>query len=242
MALEFLNGLPGWEVVLFVGLFIVFIISGLITTLWILNRLRWPFTYVVLENVAGKGFSISKKGRARLISFGDGGEEVYFLKNIKKYRVAYGKRIGPKQIGWAIDKAGYWYNFSFGDLDEKLLELGVMPQSVDVRLAMSSMRKGLKGRLEEKGAWEKYGAIMMIGTLLISIFVFAGMSWYMSNKQIELAQIQADSNQKSTEVLQQVSNSQNTLNSILDRLTNVVDPTGSGIIIDNTGGTNINEG
>lgn len=191
MALNLAAQLPGWEMVLFIALVIVFLIVGGIVTFVILSRMRWPLSYVVLEDVAGKGYSVSRKGKCRIIGFGDGGEEILLLKYINKYRIGYGKRIGTKQIAWAIGEDGLWYQSSFGDLNKTLREVGILPTSVNIRLAMSAVRKGLEKRLEPQDWMAKYGAIVGMGLLFLMLLVAGGMMWYSTQQQVKIAQTNA---------------------------------------------------
>lgn len=179
--------LPGWEMVLFISLVVVFLIVGAVVVFVLLSRARWPMSYVVLEDVAGKGFSISRRGKCRAVGFGDGGEEIILLKHLNKYKIGYGKRIGPKQIGFGVGEDGLWYQFSFGDLNKTLREIGVMPTSVNVRLGMASVRKGLDKRLEPKDFMEKYGVLIGMGFLFFMMLVAAGMIWYSQEQQLKIA-------------------------------------------------------
>lgn len=225
MVLEGLTSqLPGWQLIVFIALVFIFLLSAGITAFVILRKLRWPFTYVVLEDIAGKGYSISRKGRARLVGFGDGGEEMFLLKSINKYRVGYGKRTGAKQIGWAIGEDGLWYQFSFGDLNKKLLELGVQPTSVNVRMGMSSLRKGIDNRYEQKSWIEKFGPILYFGMFILVLFIFAGIIWYSMSKQIEIARISAESINASRETQQASQKTLSLVDNILSRL-NLNSPT-----------------
>lgn len=192
--IENLSGmLPGWQLIVFIGFVLTCLLIGGIVTFRILSKLRWPYTYITLENISGRGYSISsRKGtRARMVSFGDGGEEVFLLKGNNKKRIGYGKRIGTNQIGWAIGEDGYWYQFSFGDFDKKLRELGVIPVSVNVRYAMASLRKGIDKRYEDKTWMEKFGPILYFGLFVLILLIFAGIIWYTMNKQVEIAQLTA---------------------------------------------------
>lgn len=175
-------GMIGWEMYIFIGTIMLFFASGLIITLVLLNRYRWKFKVSILENTAGQGYMISKRDRARLISFGDGGEEIFLLKRAKKYRVGYGKRIGQNAIAWAIANDGYWYNITLGDLDKKLMEVGVMPVERDMRFATASLRKGIEDRYNKKGFMEKWGVMIAIGLIVVAIIV-QGVSTYINIKQ-----------------------------------------------------------
>lgn len=181
--------LPGWEMVMFVVLVLAFLITGTIVTIVIMSRLRWPLKIVLISNEAGKGYGISGRDRARVVSFGDGGEELILLKKRKKLRVGYGKRIGPKQIGFTIAQDGLWYQIDFGDFDKVLREMGLIPTSVNVRMAMASARKGLDERLQQKSWLEKYMYPLMFGMFILALLIMAGTTIYSSKKNIEIARI-----------------------------------------------------
>jgi len=210
--------LPGWEIVLFIILVLIFFIVGAIVTIVIMSRLRWPLNYVVLEDVAGKGFSITRKGKCRIIGFGDGGEEIILLKHLNKYRVGYGKRIGAKQIGWAVGSDGLWYQFTFGDLNKILREIGIAPVSVNVRLGMSSVRKGLDNRYQDKSWSEKYLPLILGGMVIISLLIFAGMFYYSTKKQIEIANINSGSINATRATQEATQKTLATLDQILSRI------------------------
>lgn len=197
-----IGGLIGWEVVLFIGLTLVFLITGGIVSFIILSKLRWPLKVVVFENLSGKGYVVSRRDRARVIGFGDGGEEIFLLKRSKKYRVGYGKRIGNKEIAWAVGEDGYWYNITLGDVDKKLLELGVIPVDRDMRYATASVRKGIENRYNEKSWMDKYGTILYFGLFAITLIIFGIVMWLAFNKQIEISRINAEAMKTTKEVME----------------------------------------
>ena len=210
--------LPGWELILFIALVALFLIIGGIVAFVILSRLRWPFKYVVLEDVAGNGYTISRRGRARIVGMGDGGEEIFLLKGINKYRMSFGKRIGPKQLGWAIGEDGLWYSFNFGDLNKKLSELGVMPTSKEIIFSMSAIRKNLDKRLGDQSWMEKFGPVLYFGMFILVLMIFAGIFWYSTNKQVEIAQINAGSMNASLETQVATQQTLSKLDNILSRI------------------------
>lgn len=226
-----LNNLPGWQSVLFVVLVIAFLLVGGIITIVILSRMRWPLSYVVLEDIAGRGFNITRKGKCRLIGFGNGGEEIVLLKHTNKLRVGYGKRIGTKQIGWAVGEDGLWYQFNFGDLNKTLRELGIMPVSVNVRLGMSSVRKGLDKRYEEGDWFDKYGKILEFGLLIIAICILTFAVVKNSKAQIETARINSEVVNTSLKVQEANQKTMSAIDEILSRInlnSNVIG--GSGLV------------
>lgn len=194
--------LPGWELIIFFVLIFLFLLSGIITAFVISQKLRWPYKVNILENVSGSGYVPTRKDRARLVKFGDGGEEIFLLKRMKKYRTAYGKRIGARTIAWAIGTDGYWYNVTFGDLDKKLLEVGVIPVDRDMRLANSSIRKGIDIDYKQKNFMDKYGTIIAFGMLLMCIMAMGGFIWFAMKQVQEANQANLETTRTSKEVME----------------------------------------
>lgn len=209
--------LPGWQMILFIGLILVFLTTGAIVTFIIMSRLRWPFKYVVVEDVSGAGFGISRKGRARIVGFGDGGEELFLLKGVNKYRVGYGKRIGRRQVSWVVGEDGFWYQWSFGDFNKKLREMGMKPSSVNVRLSMAAVRKGLDSRYENKTWLEKYGPMLYAGLFIFTLLIFAGIMWYVNKKNVEVAQINAEALKESAKTQEATQKTLATIDQILSK-------------------------
>lgn len=172
--------------------FIFFVISGIVLFI-LLYRRRWNFRYVVLENIAGTGYSITGRGRCRRMAFGDGGEEIFYLQNSKKWRAAYGKRIGKNQVAWCVGEDGYWYNINFGNLDKRLQELGVEPVDKDMRYAYASIRKGIESRYNQKTFMEKYGTIIAFGMLFLCIIAMGGFMWYTGSQATKISNANAQS-------------------------------------------------
>lgn len=198
MVLESL-ALPGWELILFIVLVFAFLITGGVVSFIILSRLRWPLKWVLLEYVAGDKPQITRRGRCRMVTIGDMGEEVFLLKHLNKYKLGEGKRLGHKQIGWIIADDGLWYQFDFEDFNKKLRQIGMRPASKDVRLGMSAVRKNTKQWLENKSWLDKHQGIIYFGMFIIILFIFAGILWYSTNKQVEIARINAASQNASVE-------------------------------------------
>ena len=140
-----LAALPGWQLIISVTLLIAFLIIGGAISFKILNKQFWNFKYICMEKIPPFGWIPTKRGKMRLIGFGDGGEEVFYLKKLKKARAAYGIRIGNNEVLWVIHN-GIWYNSNFDEFDVKLRKLGIMPIDRDMRYTNSALRKGFKDR------------------------------------------------------------------------------------------------
>lgn len=193
------------SMILFIAFVIFFFIVGAAIVAIVYSRKRWPFKVVILENVSGQGFTVTGRDRARQIAFGDGGEEIFLLKKLKKYRVGYGKRIGNKQIAWAIGQDGYWYNFTFENIDKKLLEMGVSPVDRDMRFANASLRKGIENRYNDKSWMDKYGTVLYFGLFVIVVLAFGGVMWFAFDKQAEIAGASLEAIKASKEVMEAAS-------------------------------------
>jgi hypothetical protein len=202
-----LENLPGWEKIIFITLVVLFLVAGIITAIILLSRRAWPYKVLILENQTGHGSRPKYRDKAKLVSIGDGGEEIFYLKKTKKYRVAYGKYIGHNYIAWTIGRDGYWYNTTFGDVDKNLLEVGVMPVDRDMRYATSAVRKLVKDAYESKTFLEKYGALVYGGMFLFMILIYGGVMYYSFSQQAKVAAANTDgvkTVERVMEVVQQV--------------------------------------
>jgi len=212
-----------WENLILFGLFFLFFVVGIIVTIIFLSKRKWDYKVIVLENVAGAGYQPTRRDRAKLVSFGDGGEEIFYLKRAKKYRVSYGKRVGNKYIAWCIGDDGYWYNITFGDVNKKLMEIGVNPVERDMRLAHVSLRKGIEQRYNDKNFFEKYGAAITIGMLIFAIIAFGATSYFIFEQYKKVSAGNLEAIKASKEVMQLAADT-------LKNIDNIKGGAGSGII------------
>lgn len=184
----------------------VFLLASGITTFIILNNMRWNFKYTDAENLAGNGYTFTRKGRCRLVGFGDTGEEIFQLKPKLfakgKFRPAYGKRVGNKEILWMIGSDGYPYNCTLGDLNKSLLEVGVNPVDRDMRYAYASARKGLGNRYDKKSFMEKYGTYIAFGMLFFCILAMSGFLWLAFEKQKDIVIASSETIKTAKEVME----------------------------------------
>lgn len=144
--------------------------------------MMWPITATLLEKIPPFGYIPVKNYKARLVKFGDAGEEIYYLKGIKKYRIGYGKKIGRNRIAWAKGDDGYWYNVTFGDMDKRLQQVGIVPVERDMRFATAALRKGIENRYNDKTFFEKWGVPISIGMLILGMLVQGAVMWFLLDK------------------------------------------------------------
>lgn len=145
---------------------IILIIVGIILFLWYQSRV-YNRKVMVFENIAGRGYQLVYKDKARLIKLGDAGEELLYLRRKKAYRTAYGSKMGKNEYWFAIGQDGYWYNFVLGDLDAKMGMLDIEPIDRDMRYMHTAIRKNIVDRYQKRSFMEKYGTIIMTGVFLL---------------------------------------------------------------------------
>lgn len=180
----------------------LFLIAGGWTSFYFIQKARWPFEWRTIENVAGMGWIPTKRGRCRMIGFGDGGEEIFYLKGLNKWRAAYGKRIGNNQILWVVGDDGYWYNSTFGDFDKSLLQIGVMPVDKDMRYAYASIRKGIEKRYDDRTFMDKWGTTITLGMLILAIIAMGVSGYYVADKVTDAVAQGAENSKINAEVME----------------------------------------
>lgn len=174
----------GVSVIAWFFLFVVVVgVVGFIAYIVIAN-LKFNQKIIIIEEVAGQGFTTVGSDRAMRMKFGDSGEEVLHLKQRKLYRNAYGKKMGPNTYWFVIGSDGYWYNVKLGDFNKRLRELGVDPIDKDVRLTHVAIRKNIKDRFEKHSFMEKYlPFILNVGAIAIILIL----NWLLFDKYLQVA-------------------------------------------------------
>jgi hypothetical protein len=139
---------------------------------------------VLFENLAGQGYRVVLRDRARVVRVGSGGEELLYLMKKKKYISAYGRKMAKNTYWYAVGQDGYWYNFLLGDLDSKMAMLDIEPIDRDMRLESVAIRKNVEGRYKKDKWMDKYG-IMLMNTIALIVFLVG--LWYLTAKLGEVA-------------------------------------------------------
>ena len=156
--------------IIFVGLIVWFIVS-----LKVYNR-----KIHIYENIAGRGFQLIFKDRARVVKVGEGGEELLYLKKKKVYISAYGRKMGKNLYWYAVGQDGYWYNVVLGDVDAKMGLLDIEPIDRDMRYTHVANRKNIQGRYRKK-KMEKV-VMITIGGILLGILIMVVGNWFILSK------------------------------------------------------------
>jgi len=197
---------------------LVFISVAIIIFILVMNK-KFNRKIVLFENIAGQGYQVTFKDRARVVKIGDGGEEILFLRKKKVYRTAYGKKMGKNTYWFAVGQDGYWYNILLGDLDAKMGMLDIEPVDRDMRYMHVAIRKNITERYRKIGVMEKYGAMIFGGIFLIALIIGG---WILIDQIGELMNQAAASQAAGTKTLEAVQ-------SILSRMDTICSG-GSGII------------
>ena len=198
-----LETIPLWQLWVFGGLSALFFIVGITVAIVVLVRMRWNWTVTILRDTPPYGNIPDRiKEKARLIAFGDGGEEIFYLKKLKKYRIGFGKLIGKNSVAWSVSQDGFWYNTGFGNLDKKLLEIGILPVERDMRFSNYTLREGLKNRFDDRTFIQKWGVPITIGILIIAILVQTAGAWFLLNKATPLVAGMAESTKVNKETME----------------------------------------
>ena len=167
---SFVSDKGGGTLTIIFAVIIVFIAVAIGVWLYLQNK-TYNKRIVLFENVAGQGYQVTFKDRARLVKIGDGGEEILYLRKKKVYRTAYGKKMGKNTYWFAVGQDGYWYNILLGDLDAKMGMLDIEPIDRDMRYMHVAIRKNITERYKKIGFMEKYGTIMINGIFLIIMII-----------------------------------------------------------------------
>jgi len=140
--------------------------------IWIfMTNKKFKYKIILFENIGGQGYKVAYKDRARLIKIGDGGEEILYLRKLKSYRAAYGRKMNKNEYWFAVGQDGYWYNFLLGDLDAKMNMLDIEPIDRDMRYMHVAIRKNIQERYRKETFMQKYGTIMINGIFLIIMII-----------------------------------------------------------------------
>lgn len=146
---------------IFGGIILLLVLIG-IGTYFLIMHLKFNIEIILLEDVSGSD-NLEPVGRdkAMLVKVGNVGTELLYLKKRKVYRGAYGKRMGKRRYYFALGKDGYWYNVTFGSLDEGMKTINIKPTSINMRYQNEALSEIIKGRYDKKSWWTQYGQFVV---------------------------------------------------------------------------------
>jgi hypothetical protein len=178
-----------------VGLWIALVL-GIIMLMAIVFLVIYIFVYlpkvfnkkiVIFENIGGLGYRKTGSDTARVVKFGNFGDEVLFLRKRKVYRSASGKKMDNNTYWFAVGSDGYWYNIILGDLDTKSGILDIDPVDRDVKMMHVGLAKNIEKNYNKLTTLEKFGPLIMNGIFLIIMVIAVWLLMAKAGDEIELA-------------------------------------------------------
>jgi hypothetical protein len=207
---------PGWYLVILIFLVVLFLASGGIITFVFLSRRRWNIKVMLLhKNIASSGSHIAGWDRARLVGLLPTGEEIYYWKKRKKFRIGNEIYVGgsPKVMAWARGSDWYYRNVGFDDVDKRLKRMGITPTDINMRMATGVVDQAIQERHDSRTFLEKWAVPITIGMLILAILVTAGGNWWSAHEankgkatDLEVAKTNKEVAQLSKEILITITN------------------------------------
>lgn len=177
------SGVGTWITI--ICIILIFSLVGCIVV-WLIYQSRiYKKKIIVFENISGQGYQRTIKDKARIVKIGDGGEELLYLRKLKVYRTAYGRKMGKNTYWFAIGQDGYWYNILLGDLDAKMGMLDVEPIDRDMRMMHVAIRKNIQDRYRKESFMQKYGTFVLHSMFLLIMIIAI---WLLMSKAGDLIQ------------------------------------------------------
>lgn len=164
-----IEGLSGGVTILIwliIGIFVLALI-GIGLYIFIDSR-RYNKKITILEDVSGSDdLEVVGRDKATLVKVGQSGMEILYLKKMKKYVGAYGKRMGRNAYNFAIGPDGYWYNVTLGGLKEGLDKVKIKPTNVNMRYQNEGLMQTIKSRYDATTFMQKYGGLIAYTVLIL---------------------------------------------------------------------------
>ena len=200
----------GYWITIFAVIVLVIISAGVLAW-WYIQKKAFFIKIRDFENVSGQGYQLVGRNTARLLKCGDSGEEILLLKKGKKYRTAYGRKMGKNEYWFAKGQDGYWYNFVLGDLDAKMGMLDIEPIDRDMRYMHVAIRKNIQDRYRKDDKLAKYMPIAISFMFAIVMIIAA---WLVMSKAGDLITIASQNIEASKPIADALTNALSKLDSI----------------------------
>lgn len=150
-------------------IFVFGILAG-VTTWIIMSNKKFNKKVSVFEKISGRIEPIGTY-KAMITKIGDAGDDVLFIKKLKKYIPTPSIQTGRNVYWFIVRKDGEWINVGIEDFDEKSREMNVYFLDKEMRYARASLQKNLKERYAKLSFIEKYGGLIVWTTLCVVIMV-----------------------------------------------------------------------
>ena len=150
-------------------IFVFGILAGVVTWIIVSGR-KFNVKVVVIKRVGGK-YEPAGSYKAMFQKIGDAGDNILYIKKIKKFVPTPTIQTGRNVYWFFIRKDGEWINAGIEDFDERSNELKVYFLDKEMRYARASLQKNLKERYAKLTFLEKYGGMIVWCTLCLIIII-----------------------------------------------------------------------
>jgi hypothetical protein len=176
------NKIATIALVVFIAL-VIFIGIGFLVYMIYKKRI-YIYTIVVYKNI---GNNPTRAGvfKARNISIGKAGDNLWFVGGCKKYITVPSIQSGRNEFWFWIRDDGEWVNFGLKDLDEDFKKAGAKYIHQDMRMQRLATDRLLEQRLLQKSFWDQYGTTIMTVLFFLIIAVSLTIFMYMFGKNID---------------------------------------------------------
>lgn len=187
-------------------LIVLFIAISFVVAFLIIQAKKYKYKIVLFEETGGQLVDTGKdKGMA--FKFGDLGSKIMYCRKSKKYIPFPTKESGFRKFYFRNRPDGLWQNMEWHDVPEKSMDLqDEKDKFIDITKSMlyhnTGIRKGLAGRYQKEGIWQKYGTIIISFAFIAIIGV---LTWLLFDKWLALANTTNDSIKAVPMVMEKVS-------------------------------------
>lgn len=167
----YLTGLDiseGFILGIIIWFFAVIIVSGIgaVFVIWYYRNKKFFIKINIFEKVNGV-WTATRKDRAMETRLSNDGTIIHYWRKHKAFRPMPTLQSGPNTYFYFIREDGHYINFTLGDLNEQMRELGAKFHEKDVRYQNVGLRKSLKDRYDAPTFMQRYGGIITYTVLIV---------------------------------------------------------------------------
>ncbi len=158
--------------------FIILFVSGVgvFFVIWYYRNKKFFIKINIFEKVNGM-WTATRKDRAMETRLSNDGTVIHYWRKHKAFRPMPTLQSGINTYYYFIREDGHFINFTLGDLDEQMRELGAKFHEKDIRYQNVGLRKSLKDRYDKPTFMQRYGGvitytILIVVTMIMIIMLF----------------------------------------------------------------------
>lgn len=153
--------------------FMLFLIIVGVIIYFVIQRVKFKYKVIVFERINGQ-FQPTKKDRGMFMKHGRAGDQVFYLKKMKRYLPNPSYQTGKNTFWFWLREDQELINFSPGDYDEQARELGARFLDKEMRYARTSLQETFKERYIKPSFFATYGQMIVniAAFAIIGVFLF----------------------------------------------------------------------